>query len=208
MKSEVSYNEFGAGDASKARAFLGQLFGWDFRLVGKGPEGLFQTPSIKAGLHGNDPAPGIFVFFSVPDLEEAIAKVMELGGEASEPSEEPGLGPSPTCRDPQGIPFGLHQLGMPQPPHPPQTPAACRERFEKPTILSLSAQRLGSRPRVLSFSRLRGDCQLTSFPIVRIGAVTSQVWFVSLPCSQSPTKNQSICWMFKAKYSVRAISDP
>lgn len=59
--------------------------------MGTGPEGWFQTPSIKAGLHGNDPTPGIFVFFSVPDLEEAIAKVRELGGEAGEPSEEPGF---------------------------------------------------------------------------------------------------------------------
>ena len=57
--------------------------------MGTGPEGWFQTPSIKAGFHGNDPTPGIFVFFSVPDLEEAIAKVRELGGEAAEPSEEP-----------------------------------------------------------------------------------------------------------------------
>ena len=75
----------------------------------------------------------------------------------------------------------------------------CHERCKKPTILSLSARRIGSRSRVLSFWRLRGDCQLVSFPIGRIGAVTCQVWFVSLPCSQSPTKNQSICWMFKAK---------
>jgi uncharacterized protein len=110
MKSEVSYIEFGAGDAGKARAFLVQMFGWDFHLMGPGPEGWFQTPSIKAGLHGNDPTPGIFVFFSVPDLEEAIAKVRELGGEAGEPSEEPGFGRFSTCRDPQGIPFGLHQL--------------------------------------------------------------------------------------------------
>jgi hypothetical protein len=110
MKSEVSYIEFGAADASKARGFFEQLFGWDFHLMGTGPEGWFQTPSIKAGLHGNDPTPGIFVFFSVPDLEEAIAKVKELGGEAGEPSEEPGFGRFCTCCDPQGIRFGLHRL--------------------------------------------------------------------------------------------------
>jgi hypothetical protein len=110
MKSEVSYIEFGASDAGKASAFLGELFGWDFHLMGKGPEGWFQTPSIRAGLHGNDPTPGIFVFFSVPDLDDAIVKVRKLGGEAAEPSEEPGFGRFSTCRDPQGICFGLHQL--------------------------------------------------------------------------------------------------
>lgn len=110
MKSEVSHIEFGAGDASKVRAFFGQLFDWDFHLMGKGPEGWFQTTLIKAGLHGNDPTPGISVFFSVPNLEQAIAKVRELGGEAGEPIEEPGFGRFSNCRDPQGISFGLHQL--------------------------------------------------------------------------------------------------
>jgi predicted enzyme related to lactoylglutathione lyase len=107
--SDVSFIEIGAGDAGKARAFLAQLFGWDFHSMGDGPEGWFQTPSIKVGLHGNDPGPGIFVFFGVPDLEAAIAKVKELGGEAGEPSDEPGFGRFSFCRDPQGIRFGLHQ---------------------------------------------------------------------------------------------------
>lgn len=110
MSSEVSHIEFGAGDAAKIRAFFGQLFGWDFHPMGEGSEGWFQTPLMKAGLHGNDPTPGIFVFFSVPDLEKAIAKVRELGGEAGEPTEEPGFGRFSFCRDPQGIHFGLHQL--------------------------------------------------------------------------------------------------
>jgi predicted enzyme related to lactoylglutathione lyase len=110
VKSELSYIEIGAPDAAKARAFLEQLFGWDFHPMGAGPQGWFQTPSMKAGLHGNDPDPGIYVFFSVPDLEEAIAKVRELGGEAGEPSaEEPGFGRFSMCRDPQGIRFGLHR---------------------------------------------------------------------------------------------------
>jgi uncharacterized protein len=109
LKAEVSYLEIGAGDAGKAGAFLGQLFGWDFHPMGSGPEGWFQTPSIKIGLHGNDPEPGIFVFFGVANLEEAISNVRELGGEAGDPVDEPGFGRFSMCRDPQGIRFGLHQ---------------------------------------------------------------------------------------------------
>jgi predicted enzyme related to lactoylglutathione lyase len=109
MKAEVSYIEIGAGDAGKAEAFLGKLFGWDFHPVGGGPEGWFQTPSIRIGLHGNDPESGIFVFFSVADVDEASEKVRELGGEALDPVEEPGFGRFSICRDPQGIRFGLHQ---------------------------------------------------------------------------------------------------
>jgi uncharacterized protein len=109
MGSEVSFIEIGAGDAGKARAFLGQLFGWDFHVMGTGPEGWFQTPSIKAGVHGNDPEPGILVFFGVTDVDAAIAKVRELGGEAGDATDEPGFGRFSMCRDPQGIRFGLHQ---------------------------------------------------------------------------------------------------
>ena len=60
------------------------------------------------------------------------------------------------------------------------------------TIFSLSAQQLGLRPHGRSFSRLRGGCYLASSPIGRIGAVTSQVWFASLPCSQFPTTDQAL----------------
>src|ERR1700722_17746841 len=103
MEPVVSFIEFGAADAGKARAFLGQLFGWEFHPMGNGPEGWFQTPSIKAGVHGNDPDAGILVFFGVPDLEAAIARVKELGGDAGDPTEEPGFGRFSMCRDPQGI---------------------------------------------------------------------------------------------------------
>ncbi len=109
MGSEVSFIEIGAGDAGRAHAFLEQLFGWDFHVMGTGPEGWFQTPSIKVGVHGNDPDPGILVFFGVSDLEVGIAKVRELGGEAGEAADEPGFGRFSICRDPQGIRFGLHQ---------------------------------------------------------------------------------------------------
>ena len=78
--------------------------------MGDGGEGWFETPAIKAGLHGGDPNPGILVFFSVADLEVAEARVGELGGESDEPSaEEPGFGRFCMCRDPQGIRFGLHR---------------------------------------------------------------------------------------------------
>jgi predicted enzyme related to lactoylglutathione lyase len=110
MKPHVSYIEIGTADAGATGAFLGQLFGWEFHPMREGPEGWFETPSMKAGVHGGDPNPGILVFFSVPDLNAAAAKVRELGGEADEPGpEEPGFGRFCMCRDPQGVPFGLHR---------------------------------------------------------------------------------------------------
>jgi uncharacterized protein len=72
-------------------------------------EGYFQTPTIKVGIHGEDPSPGFLVFFGVPDLEAAIANVNRLGGSAEGAIEEPGFGRFCLCRDPKGLRFGLHQ---------------------------------------------------------------------------------------------------
>jgi uncharacterized protein len=107
--AEVSFIEIGVSDASKSRAFLEQMFGWKFHPFGEGGQGWFQTPSIKAGLHGGDPNWRFFVYFGVPDLAVAITEVNRLGGTAEAPTEEAGFGKFCTCRDPQGLRFGLHQ---------------------------------------------------------------------------------------------------
>ena len=60
------------------------------------------------------------------------------------------------------------------------------------TIFSPAAQQLGSRPHGRFFWRIRGECHLASSPIGRIGAVTFQAWFVSLPCSQFPTARRRL----------------
>jgi uncharacterized protein len=110
MPGEVSYLEIGAQDAKASHRFFERLFGWSFHPLGDDGEGYFQTPSVKAGLHGNDPVPQFYIFFSVPDLAVAIAQVKALGGETDEPGpDEPSFGRFCTCRDPQGIRFGLHQ---------------------------------------------------------------------------------------------------
>jgi predicted enzyme related to lactoylglutathione lyase len=68
----------------------------------------FQTPSIKAGLHGNEKTPQIYVYFAVADLDEAAARVRAAGGEASEIKDEGEFGRFVNCKDPGGILFGLH----------------------------------------------------------------------------------------------------
>jgi uncharacterized protein len=111
VAGEVSYLEIGTKDAGASRSFFEQLFGWNFHSIGNDGEGWFQTPSIKAGLHGNDPEPRVLIFFNVPDLMIAIARVQELGGGTDQPgSDESGFGRFCICHDPEGICFGLHQL--------------------------------------------------------------------------------------------------
>jgi predicted enzyme related to lactoylglutathione lyase len=83
--AEVSFIEIGVADTSKSRSFLEQMFGWKFHPFGQGAEGWFQTPSLKAAIHGDDPNQGFLVFFGVPDLEVAIADVIRLGGSSRGP---------------------------------------------------------------------------------------------------------------------------
>jgi predicted enzyme related to lactoylglutathione lyase len=105
MSGHVSYLEIGSGDLAATRTFFAKVFGWPCH-----DEAWFQTPAIKAGLHGEDPSPQIYVYFNVPDLEAAAARVRAAGGETEETTDEPGFGRFVNCRDPGGIRFGLHQI--------------------------------------------------------------------------------------------------
>ena len=104
MPGQVSYLEIGSADAAATRAFFGTVFGWPCN-----DDAWFQTPALKAGVHGEDPSPQIYVYFNVSDIEAAAARVRSAGGEAEEPTDEPGFGRFVNCRDPGGIRFGLHR---------------------------------------------------------------------------------------------------
>jgi predicted enzyme related to lactoylglutathione lyase len=103
-EGRVSFLEIGSADMASTRDFFGAVFDWPCH---EGP--WFQTPDLKAGLHGEDPAPQIYVYFNVADLEATAARVRAAGGETEEPTDEPGFGRFINCRDPGGIRFGLHQ---------------------------------------------------------------------------------------------------
>jgi hypothetical protein len=110
MHGNVSFLELGSVDSESSRTFFQRVFGWDFNPMSPGA-GWLQAPTMRVGLHGDDPQPQIYVFLEVPELEPAMALVREAGGEADPPTSEAGFGRFSNCRDPQGIRFGLHQKG-------------------------------------------------------------------------------------------------
>jgi predicted enzyme related to lactoylglutathione lyase len=113
MNGELSFFELGVGDTDRARAFYGSLFGWEFVDEGKGAT--IETPNIPGGLHGGDPGASPYVFFRVADLDAALARVRELGGEVGkdvggdDPDTIARFGRFALCTDDQGSGFGLHQ---------------------------------------------------------------------------------------------------
>jgi hypothetical protein len=71
-----------------------------------------QTATGTVGIHPVDDAKEIVAYFCVDDLAQAIARVRELGGTATDPGDdEGGFGRFSQCADPQGVRFGLHAPG-------------------------------------------------------------------------------------------------
>jgi predicted enzyme related to lactoylglutathione lyase len=112
----VSFFELGVGDSAAGRVFYEGLFGWGFQTGPSGNGWQLKTPGVRGGMHPNDAGGGPYLFFAVDDMDTAIARVTELGGEilpdmGSEETEESRqrFGRFKFCKDDQGSSFGLHQ---------------------------------------------------------------------------------------------------
>src|SRR5215203_1664209 len=108
MSGQPSHFEIGVPDTERARRFYGAVFGWEFDATEKGAR--VETGGIPGGLHGSTAGSGIQIFYLVDDLDEAARRVKELGGEVDDAGEErAGERWAYSCRDDQGVPFGLHE---------------------------------------------------------------------------------------------------
>jgi predicted enzyme related to lactoylglutathione lyase len=109
MTGEPSHFEIGVPDADRARRFFGELFDWPLDETHAGAARV-QTSKLSGGIHGDDPDAEIELYFEVPDIEAAVRRVRELGGEAGEPTPASDFGRyAYGCRDDQGVRFGLHE---------------------------------------------------------------------------------------------------
>jgi uncharacterized glyoxalase superfamily protein PhnB len=98
-------------DGARARDFYEAVLGWAFTpgRVPDGWEAQGQTPMI--GLHGGEhDDTGVVPMYATDDIEVAVAAVRTAGGEAGE-IEQQAYGLTALCRDDQGLPFWLGQLG-------------------------------------------------------------------------------------------------
>jgi len=112
MAGEIVHLEIPADDTGKSQAFWGALFGWQFESY-PGPSEYHMTrigdsqgaaiTNMEAGKQGTRP------YFSVDDIDAGIARVRELGGEASDKMPVPSMGWFSTANDPHGNEFGLWQ---------------------------------------------------------------------------------------------------
>ena len=106
-RSSLSFIEFPADDPERARRFWTELLGVELEAR-KDPEGEgWQTHSgtPAVGLHARGRGPGDSMslpYFAVADVDEAMERVVALGGSVVHPGERWAI-----CRDSEGSPFGL-----------------------------------------------------------------------------------------------------
>jgi len=118
---QFSWNELATSDYKSAFAFYSDLFGWEpkeamdmgeagiYQIYGSGEEsygGMFNKPEEM-------PGPPMWLYYiKVDDVNAAVEKVVELGGQViNGPTEVPGGDLIAQCVDPQGALFALHSSG-------------------------------------------------------------------------------------------------
>ena len=106
---KIVWFEVPAEDSGRARSFYGQLFAWQFEAFGD--EDYHVTQQGAGAVYGAPGQKGMLAYFGVADIDAAMRRVAELGGEAGDKQEMPGIGLYAHCADTEGNPFGLYQDG-------------------------------------------------------------------------------------------------
>lgn len=105
--STIAWFEVPAGETGRATKFYGQLFDWQFQPFEEG--GDYQMAMEAGGAIYPTDKKGILVYFASDDIDASVARVRELGGEAGDAQEIPGVGRYSHCTDTEGNLFGLYQ---------------------------------------------------------------------------------------------------
>jgi uncharacterized protein len=116
----IVHFEIPADNTEQSREFWGGLFGWQFQNY-PGPSEYWMGEIVpnQSGVAITNMEPGkrgTRAYFGVDDIDAGVARVRELGGDASDKMPVPNMGWFSTCTDPQGNEFGLWQLDESAPP--------------------------------------------------------------------------------------------
>jgi len=105
---DVEYVTIQVPDDERAKEFYGAVLGWEF-APGSVPRGWqVDRDRPQVGLAGGAGAAEVQLCFRVTDLDLALRRVREHGGEAGEPDRKP-YGLLSECVDNQGLRFQLWQ---------------------------------------------------------------------------------------------------
>ncbi|MEH6747437.1 MAG: VOC family protein [Maribacter arcticus] len=118
--ASIIHFDISAEDVLRAKSFYENLFGWKIEKFPYGPTEYYLIETLaKTGEKGigggiakrEKSGQHITNFIEVDSIDEAIAKVMELGGEIVEPkSMISNIGYIAGCNDTEGNSFGLMEV--------------------------------------------------------------------------------------------------
>ncbi len=111
MAGEITHVEYPCKDVDRGQAFWSGLFGWEFGNVMEGMDYRMAQTGEGSGAAVFEAAPGHpNYYYDTPDIEAAMAKVRELGGEAGDKTPVPTHGWFAHCTDSEGNAFSLWQV--------------------------------------------------------------------------------------------------
>ncbi len=118
---EFSWHELVTTDWEAAFAFYSEVFGWEktekmdmgemgtYQMFGPEASGAFSYGGMYNKPEKMPSPPHWLYYIKVPDIDDAVARVQELGGKIlNGPEEVPGGDRVAQCMDPQGAAFALH----------------------------------------------------------------------------------------------------
>ena len=110
MAGKLVHFEIPSKDSAKAKEFYGSLFGWKFQSYGEMDYHMTQTDEQQGGaVSGMQEGEHPIVYFDVDDIDSALQRVRELGGQADDKMPVPSMGWFAACKDPNGTNFSLWQ---------------------------------------------------------------------------------------------------
>jgi predicted enzyme related to lactoylglutathione lyase len=113
MAGQLVHFEVQAEDPDRAASFYRSVFGWDFQDSGMPgiDYRMVRTGETQGGgLYQSDDRTGhLIVYFDTDDIDGAIAKVRESGGQADEKQPIPGVGWFASAKDTEGNAFSIFQ---------------------------------------------------------------------------------------------------
>jgi uncharacterized protein len=110
----LTWNELASPDTDASAAFYGGLFGWTVTPAEGSPIPYWSIKNGEAnngGMRELSPPgmpPSWLVYFGVADVEAALARAGELGGETMFGPRDIGIAKIAAVKDPQGAVFALY----------------------------------------------------------------------------------------------------
>jgi len=113
---KISYVQIPAADVSESADFYETVFGWNIRRRDGGRIAFDDTTGEVSGVWLTDRPPsvepGLLMYMNVEDVQRALEKIVEAGGEIVTPLTPQGEGEAfATFRDPAGNVLGVFHEG-------------------------------------------------------------------------------------------------